>query len=189
MAFKRVDLSSFHTPVEVERWRDTTKPGRNDPSPSSVSDLKSCPPSHSRLLPNRELSPACGLHCFSRVRLFATPGAAARQVPPSVGFSRQEYGSGLLFPSPGDLPDPGIEPPSLRSPALAGGFFTTSSTWEAPISCRPRFHSSHLYQTILASNSKQFACLCPCSRRNPSVMSTLYPWRPTQRLWNTVLGN
>ena len=41
-------------------------------------------------------------------------------------FSRQEYWSGFPFPSPGDLPDPGIEPASLVSPALAGGFFTTA---------------------------------------------------------------
>ena len=46
------------------------------------------------------------------------------------GFSRQEYWSGLLCPPPGDLPHPGIEPMSLDSPALAGGFFTTSATWE-----------------------------------------------------------
>ena len=46
------------------------------------------------------------------------------------GFSRQEYWSGLPFPTPGDLPDPGIEPESLTSPALAGGFFTSSATWE-----------------------------------------------------------
>ena len=43
-------------------------------------------------------------------------------------FSRQEYWSGLPFPTPGDLPDPGIEPASLPSPVLAGGFFTTSAT-------------------------------------------------------------
>ena len=48
-----------------------------------------------------------------------------------MGFSRQEYWSGSPFPPPGDLPDPGIELPSLTSPALAGGFFTTSATWEA----------------------------------------------------------
>ena len=52
---------------------------------------------------------------LSRVRLFATPRTIAPQAPPSMGFSRQEYWSGLSFPSPGDLPDPGIEP---RSPAL-----------------------------------------------------------------------
>ena len=52
---------------------------------------------------------------LSSVRLFATPWTVAYQVPPSMGFSRPEYWSGLPFPSPGDLPNPGIEP---RSPAL-----------------------------------------------------------------------
>ena len=54
----------------------------------------------------------------------------ACQAPPSVGFSRQECWSGLPLPSPGDLPDPGIEPTSLTSPALAGGFFTSSAAWD-----------------------------------------------------------
>ena len=48
-----------------------------------------------------------------------------------MGFSRQEYWSGLSCSPPEDLPYPGIEPESLRSPALAGKFFTTSTTWEA----------------------------------------------------------
>ena len=61
---------------------------------------------------------------------FAT-WTVAHQVPLSMGFSRQEYWSGLPFPSPGDLPHPGIKPISLMSPALAGKFFTTSTTWEA----------------------------------------------------------
>ena len=53
---------------------------------------------------------------YSRhVQLFATPWTVARQAPLSMGFSRQEYWSGLPFPSPGDLPDPGVEP---KSPAL-----------------------------------------------------------------------
>ena len=52
---------------------------------------------------------------LSRVQLFATPWTVAYQSPQSMEFSRQEYRTGLLFPSPGDLPDPGIEP---RSPAL-----------------------------------------------------------------------
>ena len=52
---------------------------------------------------------------LSRVGLFVTPWTVAHQAPPSMGFSRQEYWSGLPFPSPGDLPDPGIEP---RSRAL-----------------------------------------------------------------------
>ena len=52
---------------------------------------------------------------LSRVRFFATPWTVAYQAPLSMGFSRQEYWSGLPFPSPGDRPNPGIEP---RSPAL-----------------------------------------------------------------------
>ena len=48
-----------------------------------------------------------------------------------MGFSRQEYWSQLPCPPLGDLPDPGLEPASLTSPALAGGFFTTSTTWKA----------------------------------------------------------
>ena len=57
---------------------------------------------------------------LSRVRLFATPWTVAHQAPLSMGFSRQEYWSGLPFPSPGDLPGPGIEPrsPSLQADAL-----------------------------------------------------------------------
>ena len=57
---------------------------------------------------------------LSHVRLFATLWTVAHQAPPSMGFSRQEYWSGLPFPSPGDLPDPGIEPrsPTLQADAL-----------------------------------------------------------------------
>ena len=57
---------------------------------------------------------------LSRVRLFVTPWTVAHQAPPSMGFSRQEYWSGLPFPSPEDLPDPGIEPgsPTLQADTL-----------------------------------------------------------------------
>ena len=71
------------------------------------------------------------LNRFSSARLFATPWTVAYQAPLSMGFSRWEYWSRLPFLSTGDLPNPGIEPESLTSPALAGGFFTTSATWEA----------------------------------------------------------
>ena len=57
----------------------------------------------------------------------ATPWTGARQAPLSMGFSRQEYCSGLPCPPPGDLPDPGTEPGSLASPPLAGKFFTTGA--------------------------------------------------------------
>ena len=67
------------------------------------------------------------LSCFSRVQLFVTLWTVARQAPLSMGFSRQEYWSGLPCPPPGDLPDPETEPTSLKSLALAGRFFTTSS--------------------------------------------------------------
>ena len=59
------------------------------------------------------------------------PMDCSLQVPLSMGFSRQEYWSGLPFPSPGDRPNPEIKPMYLTSLALAGGFFTTSATCEA----------------------------------------------------------
>ena len=75
---------------------------------------------------------ACMLSHFSRVWLFGIPSTTAHQTPLSLGFSRQEYWSGLSFPFPGDLPDPGIEP---MSPVSASEFFTSSATWEAPVQC------------------------------------------------------
>ena len=66
---------------------------------------------------------------LSRLRLFVTPWTKAHKDPLSMGFSQQEYWGGLPFPPPGDLLDPGIELMSLTSPALAGGFFTTSTAW------------------------------------------------------------
>ena len=62
---------------------------------------------------------------LSRVWLFATPRTVACQAPLYMGFSRQEYWSGLPFPPPGDLPDPEIKPALLEAPALVGKFFTT----------------------------------------------------------------
>ena len=64
---------------------------------------------------------------FNRVRLFATPWTVAHQAPPSLGVSRQEYWSGLPFPSLGDLPDPGIDP---RSPALQAVTLTSEPPWK-----------------------------------------------------------
>ena len=66
----------------------------------------------------------CVLSHFSRVQLFETTWTVARQAPLSMGFSRQEYWSGL------SCPPPGIKPTSLTLPTLAGCFFTTSAAWE-----------------------------------------------------------
>ena len=66
---------------------------------------------------------ACVLSRFSHAGLFAIPWPVAHQAPVSMVFPRQEYWSGLPFPTPRDLPDPGIE---LVSPALAAKFFTTA---------------------------------------------------------------
>ena len=125
--------------------RDKTRVGKEDgwcwiTQPSTV--LRSCScreqswrgQNRSRwsdLVPARGclLDHLCTRVCpLSPVWLFSTLWTIARQAPPSMGFSRQEYWSGLPCPSPGDLPDPGMEPTSLMSPAWAGRFFTTHST-------------------------------------------------------------
>ena len=67
----------------------------------------------------------------SHVQLFAAPWTVACQAPLSMEFFQEEYWSGLPFPPLKNLPNPGIKPTSLVSPALAGGFFTTSASWEA----------------------------------------------------------
>ena len=69
---------------------------------------------------------------LSHILLFATLSTVAHQAPLSMGFPRQEYWSGLTFPSPGDLPNPGIKP---TSPALEGGFFTTEPPGKAYEKC------------------------------------------------------
>ena len=78
--------------------------------------------------------PACMLSRFSCVRLFVTLWTVVYQAPPSMEVSGEEYWSALPCPPPGDLPESGVKPESLMSPALAGRFFTTSATWEAPCS-------------------------------------------------------
>ena len=96
-------------------WRkNKEREEKRDDSPSYV---------HARLL--------------SRVLLFATPRTVACQAPLSMRFSRQEYWSGLPFPSPGGLPDPGIKPALLEAPSLAGKFFTTEPP-EAAVTVQER---------------------------------------------------
>ena len=77
---------------------------------------------------------------LSRAQLFVTQWTVGHQTPLFMGFPRQEYWSGLPFPSSGDLPDPGIEPTSLVSPALAGGFFTTEPPGK-PLNKENRAHN------------------------------------------------
>ena len=99
---------------------------------------------------------------LSHVQLFAMLCTVAHQTPLSVGFSRQEYRSELPFPPPWDLPDPGIKTTSPTSPGLAGGFFTTSGTWEARYGlCRHQRkkilinHNADQFQTYLTKADSQ----------------------------------
>ena len=105
---------------------------------------------------------------FSRVQLFVTLWTVACQAPMSTGFSRQEYWSGLLFPSPGDLPDPGIKPVSLTSPAVAGGFFTTSTTWEAPIITNVYYiyNEREMREIFLLRQKRSLCTLCKYIHQN-----------------------
>ena len=87
------------------------------------------------LVPSSQQMCVCVCACvcvshFSHVQLLAMLCTEIHQVPLSMAFLRQEYRNGLPFLSPGDLPDPEIKPASFMSPALAGGFFTTSVTWQ-----------------------------------------------------------
>ena len=94
----------------------------------------------------------------------------ACQDPTSMGFSRQEYRSGLLCPPARDLPDPGIEPASLTFPALAGGLLTTSATWEAQHyypDTKTRHHKDRKQE---ANNCDEYRCKNPqhnISKPNP----------------------
>ena len=90
----------------------------------------------------------CMLSCFRCVWLFATPWMIAHWAPLSMEFSRQEYRSGLPCPPAEYLPHPGIEPESPVSPALAGGFFTTSTTWGAPPQLHHRRQEIHVILSI-----------------------------------------
>ena len=121
----------------------------------------------------------CMLSCFSCVRLFVTPWTVALQAPLSMGFSRQEYWSGLPLPSPGNLPDPGIEPGWLSH--IAGRFFNIWATREA-------WGSPCVY--IYLSFSGFHSHLGPCR-----ALSRRRQWHPTPVLlpgksygWRSLVG-
>ena len=123
---------------------------------------------NTRFLPSYNAGPACNsmshAHMLSCVQLFATPWTIAHQVPLSVEFSRQEYWSGLPFPTPGNLPHPGTKPISLASPALAGRFFTTGVTWEVSIGTANR-------QTSL----QRASLLTQMVKNSPAGQKTWFP--------------
>ena len=103
---------------------------------------------------NTRVTIRCGLPALvkakvkslSRVRLFATPRAVAYQVRPSMGFSRQEYWSGVPFPSPGDLLDPGVEAqsPALQADALPSGPPGRPMCTGRCAKCHQVLHTHHL---------------------------------------------
>ena len=101
------------------------------------------------------------LSCISCVQLFAALWTVVHQTPLSMGFFRQEHWSGLPCPPPGDLPNPEIRPESLISPALAGGFLTTSAIWEAQkillfLSIVFRIQNKIMPQTVWTQLTLQF---------------------------------
>ena len=81
------------------------------------------------------------LYILSHVEFFVTPWIIARQAHLSMGFSRQEYWSGLPFPSPGDLPDPGVEPrsPALQADSLSSELQGVPKLWGATEKKKKRF--------------------------------------------------
>ena len=90
----------------------------------------------------------CTLSHFSHVQLFTTPWTVAHQAPLSMGFSRQEYRSGLPFPSPGDLSDPGIEPMSPAAPTLQADTLPLSHQ-RSPWYCLCSFYIKHKTKSYL----------------------------------------
>ena len=128
---------SFQTTLFPDKHRgNTNKPPYSNPPPPSLPNptTHTCP---------------IAVWSLSRVQFFAAPWTVAHQAPLSMGFPRQEYWSGLPFPSPGDLPNPGIEP---WSPSLAGRFLTTEppgSPHTCPTWCYVTYHIIYLFVMVL----------------------------------------
>ena len=144
------------------------------------------------------------LSCFSQVQLLVTPCTIALQAPLSMGFSRQEYWSGLPCPLPGVLPNSGIKHVSLRSPALAGRFFfffffflTTSPTWEAwclfihPCKIQPFYNSKYLlfipycsgFWDNTARSRHSFSLLGACIPAKEQIIHKYNMW---SMLWRKI---
>ena len=113
----------------------------------------------------------CSVQLLNHVRLFATPWTVAYRAPPSVGFSRQEYWSGLPFPSPGDLPNPGIEPgsPALQADALP--------------SEPPQIRISQIWKIFIHPNFQESSVLPLCGSHLQHIVAAVTaekegtPWR------------
>ena len=118
------------------------------------------------------------MFCAKSLQSCWTLDYVACQAPLSIGFSRQEYWSGLPCPPPGDLPDPGIKPAPLKSPALADGFFTTSATWEAPnylVTCLISIFFARLSSSVqLLSHVQLFAT--PWTAARQASLSITNSW-------------
>ena len=143
-------------PLSIRFPRQNNRSGLPFPSPEDLSNpgIKSVSPA----LAGGFFTTKGEVKSLSRVRLFATPWTVAYQAPLSMGFSRQEYWSGLPFPSPGDLPDPGIEPrsPTLEADALTseppGKPFTTKPPGKPDVNVNPSiFLVLHHYNTVILS--------------------------------------
>ena len=125
-----------------------TLPAKSDLSPSLISSMITHMSQGQKASP--QVSFLVSLHtCMHAkslqfVQLFMTPWTATHQAPLSMGFSRQEYLSGLPCPPSGDLPDPRIELSFLISPVLTGRFFTTTAAWKPYVSLTNHFISSSL---------------------------------------------
>ena len=110
---------------------------------------------------------------LSRVWLFATPWTVAYQAPPSMGFSRQEYWSGLPFPSPGDLPDPGIEP---GSPAFQENALTSEPPGHSFLQGIIRYNLNQITHdyTVKVTNKFKGLDLIECLKNYGQRFLTLY---------------
>ena len=106
---------------------------------------------------------------LSRGHLFATPWTVAYQALPSMGFSRQEYWSRLPFPSPGDLPNPEIDP---RSPALADGFFTLAPHGKPFIPSYLCDSSGHMQFTLSLPSLPKTSLVAQMVKRLPTMRET-----------------
>ena len=120
------------------------------------------------------------IQSLSYVQLFVTPWSVAHQIPLSIGFPRQEYWSGLPFPSPGHLPNSGIKP---ASPAVAGGFFYHWATWKARVFCT----CSQTYESLCPL--KCFSFWLPFYLEWASLVTQLVKNLPAmQKTWVWSLG-